>query len=82
MAKLELIDLSEEDLIIVPCKKWYKSKTVWFNIATALIAVLTGLSSVLPILSPIVSEIVMAYILFGVGSINVILRAVSSTALV
>lgn len=64
------------------CKKWYKSKTVWFNIATIGIAILTGLSSVLPILSPIISEIAMAYILFGVGSVNVVLRAVTSKAIV
>lgn len=67
---------------MMPKKKWYLSKTVWFNVATIGVAILTGLSSVLPILSPIVSEVVMAYILFGVGTVNVILRAVTSKAIV
>jgi hypothetical protein len=78
MAKLELIDLPEGDC----AKPWYKSKTVWFNLATIGVAILTGLSGVLPILSPIVSEVVMAYILFGVGFANVVLRAVTSKPLV
>ena len=81
MPKLELKDLSPSDLM-VPCKKWYQSKTVWFNIATGVVAVTAGLSGVLPILAPVVTEVTMAYILFGVGLINIVLRAVTSTALV
>ncbi len=67
---------------MVPTKKWYQSKTVWFNIATLAIAITAGLTGVLPILAPVVTEVTMAYALFGVGLINVVLRAVTSTALV
>lgn len=60
-------------------KPWYKSKTMWFNIATTVMAITAGLGGVLPILAPVVSEVSMAYILFGVGLVNIALRAITDT---
>ncbi len=63
------------------CKKWYLSKTLWFNIATTIVAITAGLGGVLPILAPVVSEVSMAWILFGVGVVNVVLRTVTDKGL-
>jgi len=44
-------------------------------------AITAGLGGVLPILAPVVSEVSMAYILFGVGLVNVALRAITNTGI-
>jgi hypothetical protein len=51
-------------------KKWYQSKTLWLNIITAGIAVVTlaaGTPGILP-------EVAVKYALFGVAAANIVIR--------
>lgn len=59
-------------------KPWYKSKTVWFNILTIAGAVAGGAGGFLPALGPVVSPAVYQWVLFGVGFVNVALRAITT----
>ena len=59
-------------------KKWYKSKTVWFNILTIGGAVLGGMLGILPSFSPLVTEQTYALLLVTVSTLNVVLRAVTN----
>ena len=59
-------------------KPWWKSKTVWFNILTVAGAIAGGAGGFLPALGPVVSVETYQIILFGVGFLNVVLRAVTT----
>lgn len=59
-------------------KKWYKSKTVWFNILTIGGAVAGGLGGILPALGPVLSVETYQLLLFAIGAVNVTLRAVTT----
>jgi hypothetical protein len=61
-------------------KPWYKSKTVWFNIATVGGAVAGGAVGLLPTLQPLLSVEVYAIAMAVVGLINVGLRSVTKDA--
>ena len=50
-------------------KAWYESKTLWLNVITALIAVLTLLQD-----NPVIPPVAQPYILLVVGVLNVVLR--------
>ena len=50
---------------------------MWFGISTTLIGLTAGLSGLLPILSGVLSAPVLAYAMFGVGVVNILLRAVT-----
>jgi len=62
-------------------KKWYQSKTVWFNVASVIIAVTAGLGEFLPILGPVISQQLMTYFIFGAGIVNLILRKLTTTGI-
>lgn len=79
MAKLELQDLTEEDLVCT--KPWYKSKTIWFNILTIGGAVAAGVVGVVPTLQPLLSPEAYSITLFVVGMVNVVLRAITTEGL-
>jgi hypothetical protein len=51
----------------VQTKKWYESKTVWLNVITTAVGILTLLSESLP-------EEYTAVILTIIGALNVVLR--------
>lgn len=59
-------------------KPWYKSKMVWFNVLTIGGAVAGGLGGLLPHLGPVLDEQQYQILLFTVGAINVVLRAVTN----
>jgi hypothetical protein len=61
-------------------KPWYKSKTVWFNIATVGGAVAGGAVGLLPTLQPLLSVEGYAITMAVVGLINVGLRSVTKDA--
>lgn len=71
MPKLKLKKLTPK------AKPWYKSKTVWANVATCVAALLTGVEQFLPVLIPVVSPVIMPWVLFGVGVLNIGLRMVT-----
>ncbi len=60
-------------------KKWYKSKTVWFNVAVGATAFFSALPGMLAILTPVLTIGMMKYILFSVAVINYFLRRVTTT---
>jgi hypothetical protein len=61
-------------------KPWYKSKTVWFNIATVGGAVAGGVVGLLPTLQPLLSVEVYGIAMTVVGLINIGLRSVTKDA--
>ena len=60
-------------------KPWYKSKTIWFNVAIQVAAVAAILSSTLPMLAGIVSVKAMAITMFALAFINQGLRSITNT---
>jgi len=60
-------------------KPWYKSKTMWFNIATVVAAGTAFVSSNPAAFLPFLPEQSAPVILAVVGVINVMLRAVTTT---
>lgn len=60
-----------------PCKKWYRSKTMWFNIAVQVGAVAAILGSTLPMLAGIISVKAMAISMFVLALVNQGLRAIT-----
>jgi hypothetical protein len=60
-------------------KKWYKSKTVWFNVAVGATAFTAALPGMLAILAPVLTVEVLKYTLFGVAVANYFLRRITST---
>ena len=64
-----------------PVKVWYKSKTLWFNVAIQVAAIAAVLSTTLPMLAGIVGVQTMAYSMFGLATINQVLRAVTKTSI-
>ncbi len=61
-------------------KPWYTSKTVWFNVVTVLGSIAGGLGGILPILEPFLAPKVFAWVLAGVGIINLVLRSITKDA--
>jgi hypothetical protein len=59
-------------------KRWYRSKTVWFNILTIGGAVLDGLLGLLPTVQPLVDPTVYPWVMLSVGAVNVVLRAITT----
>lgn len=60
-------------------KKWWKSKTVWFNIATALIAAGNELAPLLQIMETATAESVRIVLIMASSTGNMVLRIVTST---
>lgn len=58
-------------------KKWYQSKTVWFNAAVGATAFTAALPGMLAILAPVLTVEVLKYTLFGVALVNYILRKIT-----
>jgi hypothetical protein len=58
---------------MIGLKPWYKSKTIWINLATFV----AGVAALLPELEGVVNEVTYSYLLVGIGIINVALRAMT-----
>ena len=56
-------------------KKWYKSKTVWFNVLT----VVTGVIALAAASEDIIPGQYIKYALFAVAAINIVLRVFFTT---
>ena len=61
-------------------KAWYKSKTMWVNLLIVGGAVVNGVVGLVPTLQPLVEPNTYNLVLFVIGIVNVILRAVTTTA--
>jgi hypothetical protein len=61
-------------------KVWYKSKTMWFNLAIVGGAAVDAAVGLLPTVEPLLSQEIYAITFFVVGIVNVALRAVTSNA--
>lgn len=58
-------------------KKWYKSRTVWLNIATAV----AGTAPIIANFTGLVSPLTYAMLLSAVGVANVALRLLTDTGI-
>lgn len=63
-------------------KKWYTSKTVWFNALTVLAAMAGGLVGLLPTLQPLLTPEVFAIATVVIGVVNLGLRSITKDAIV
>lgn len=61
------------------CKPWYTSKTMWFNFALILTAALDGFASIVYLYEPFIAPQVYPLVLLFIGTVNVILRAITTT---
>lgn len=62
-------------------KSWYQSKTIWFNILTIGGAVMDGVLGLLPTVQPLIAPEVYPLVLFTLGVVNVILRAITTSGI-
>lgn len=59
-------------------KVWYKSKTMWFNLGTILVAVTAELTPLLGFLSEETATVVTPLVLIAAAVGNIILRSVTT----
>lgn len=62
-------------------KPWYKSKTVWFNLISTAVVFTDGLATLIVGLNDFIPAEAYPWVLFGIGMTNLLLRAITSTAL-
>jgi hypothetical protein len=62
-------------------KAWYKSKTMWVNLLVVGGAVVSGVVGLVPTLQPLVEPNTYALLMFSAGVVNLVLRAVTDTAI-
>lgn len=60
-------------------KPWYKSKTIWFNVATAIVATGNEMMPVLGVLDSATAETVRPFLVIGLAVGNTMLRVVTET---
>lgn len=56
-------------------KNWYQSKTMWFNIISAVLVVL---EAQIGVLTPLLPSDVAPWVLLGIPLINVVLRVITT----
>ena len=56
-------------------KNWYQSKTMWFNIISAVLVVL---EAQIGVLTPLLPSDVAPWVLLGIPIINVVLRVITT----
>lgn len=59
-------------------KRWYRSKTEWFNILVIGGAMVDGLIGLMPMVQPVVSPEVYPFVMLAIGLVNVVLRAITT----
>jgi hypothetical protein len=62
-------------------KKWYKSKTMWFNLAIVGGAAVDAAVGLLPTVESLVQQEVYAIVFFVTGVVNVALRAITTNGI-
>ena len=64
--------------INIQTKEWYKSKTMWFNLA---VGVAAGMPMALPILQPLLTPVLYLTAMFIVAVVNIVLRSITEQGL-
>lgn len=62
-----------------PVKKWYQSKTMWYNIAVSMVAAGNEMMPIVGVLDPAIADTVRAYLIVALAAGNTILRSITST---
>jgi hypothetical protein len=62
-------------------KPWWKSKTVWLNLAAILQASAAGLNEFLPVAAPLIEPTTMVVLQLIFGAANIVLRSVTDSAI-
>jgi predicted benzoate:H+ symporter BenE len=61
------------------CKKWYHSKTMWFNIVSAALVFTDGLSQLLSGLIDVIPSDIYPWVVFGITLVNLFLRTITTS---
>lgn len=62
-------------------KRWYKSRTMWANIITGIVAVTGAMAQFLPMLDNFIEPQMYAYLLAVSSGLNMVLRKVTVKAI-
>ena len=63
-------------------KQWYQSKTMVFNLVSALIMMTQGLATLFAGLGAVLPETAIIWVVFGINIVNMGLRAVTNSGIV
>lgn len=63
-------------------KTWYQSKTMIFNIVSALIFMTQGLATLFAGLGAVLPESAIIWVVFGINIVNMMLRSVTTSGIV
>jgi hypothetical protein len=63
-------------------KQWYQSKTMVFNLVSALIMMTQGLATLFAGLGAVLPESAIIWVVFGINIVNMGLRAVTNSGIV
>ena len=62
-------------------KPWWKSKTIWLNLAVMVASACAALPDYFPLIRDLMTPETYAISLFVVGTLGVVLRSITSTAI-
>lgn len=59
-------------------KPWWKSKTIWYNVAITLVATANEMAPVVDILDPTVADTIRPFLIMALAVGNTVLRVVTT----